>query len=337
MRHARLLSAVLAMLGVLLVGHDRAGAADPVKIRLSYIVPISNWAPMLMEKKDLAQNLGKTYQLEITRFAGTPPLITALAAGELDVAGLTYPTFPIAVQNAGMSDLRIIADEFQDGNPGYFSNQFAVLADGPIKKVEDLKGKVIASNAAGSAVDIAMRAMLRKHGLEDKRDYTVIEAPFPAMRAMLGEKKVDMVPAVLPFALDPELKKISRVLFTTEDAIGVSQFSMWTARKGFIDKNRAAMTDFMEDTLRIVRWYLDPANQKEAMEICGRLVKQPAERFSWVFSKQDNYRDPNMKPDLAALQRNVDLTRDMGFIKASFDVSKFTDLGLVEEASKRLK
>jgi NitT/TauT family transport system substrate-binding protein len=112
---------------------------------------------------------------------------------------------------------------------------------------------------------------------------------------------------------------------------------MWTARKAFIDKNRAAMTDFMEDTLRIVRWYLDPANQKAAMEICGRLVKQPAERFSWVFSKQDNYRDPNMKPDLAALQRNVDLTRDMGFIKASFDVSKFTDLGLVEEASKRLK
>jgi NitT/TauT family transport system substrate-binding protein len=73
------------------------------------------------------------------------------------------------------------------------------------------------------------------------------------------------------------------------------------------------------------------------MEICGRLVKQPADRFAWVFTKQDNYRDPNMQPDLAALQRNVDLTRDMGFIKASFDVSKYTDLGLVEEASKRLK
>jgi ABC-type nitrate/sulfonate/bicarbonate transport system substrate-binding protein len=117
MRHAGLCSAVLAMLGVLFLGHDRAGAADPVKIRLSYIVPIANWAPMLVEKKDLTKNLGKSYQLEITRFAGTPPLITALAAGEVDIADLTYPTFPIAVQNAGMSDLRVIADEFQDGNP----------------------------------------------------------------------------------------------------------------------------------------------------------------------------------------------------------------------------
>jgi sulfonate transport system substrate-binding protein len=337
MRLAKFGVAVLAALGVLGSGLGPADAADPVKIRLSYIVPISNWASMLVEKKDLARNLGKTYQLEITRFAGTPPLITALAAGELDIADLTYPTFPIAIGNAGISDLRIIADEFQDGNPGYFSNQFVVLADGPVKKVEDLKGKVIASNAAGSAVDIAMRAMLRKHGLEDKRDYTVIEAPFPAMRAMLAEKKVDLAPAVLPFAYDPELKKISRPLFTTQDAIGVSQFSVWTARKGFIDKNRAAMVDFMEDTLRIVHWYLDPANHKEVMDICARIVKQPADRFGWVFTKEDNYRDRDMKPDLAALQRNVDLTRDLGFVKASVDVSKFVDLSLVEEASKRLK
>jgi NitT/TauT family transport system substrate-binding protein len=179
--------------------------------------------------------------------------------------------------------------------------------------------------------------MLRKHGLEDKRDYTVLEAPFPTMRAMLAEKKVDLVPATLPFALDPELKKISRTLFTTRDAVGVSQFSIWAVRKGFIDKNRAALIDFMEDTLRIVHWYLDPANHKEVMEICARITKQPAERFAWVYTDKDNYRDPNMMPDLAALQRNVDLTRDLGFIKASFDVNKFSDLSLVQEAAKRLR
>src|SRR5215510_7340536 len=312
-------------------------AAEAVKIRLSYVVPIANWASMLVEKKDLAKNLGKSYQLEITRFAGTPPMITALAAGELEIADLTYPTLPIAIQNAGMDDLRIIADEFQDGNPGFYSNEFMVLADGPIKKVEDLKGRPVATNAAGSAVDIAMRAMLRKHGLEDKRDYTIVEAPFPTMRAMLTEKKVDLVPAVLPFSTNPELRRIGRRLFDTKDAVGVSQFSMWVARKSFIDKNRAALTDFMEDSLRIVRWYLDPANHKGAMEICARITKQPAERFAWVFTNKDNYRDPNMLPDLAALQRNVDLTRDLGFIKASFDVNKFADLSVVQDAAKRLK
>jgi len=327
----------LASLSIASLGAGAATAAEAVKIRLSYVVPIANWASMLVEKKDLARNLGKSYQLEITRFAGTPPMITALAAGELEIADLTYPTLPIAIQNAGMDDLRVIADEFQDGNAGFYSNEFMVLADGPIKKIEDLKGRPVATNAAGSAVDIAMRAMLRKHGLEDKRDYTIVEAPFPTMRAMLAEKKVDLVPAVLPFSLDPELRKVGRTLFDTKDAVGVTQFSMWVARKNFIEKNRAALTDMMEDSLRIVRWYLDPANHKEAMEICARITRQPAERFDWVFTNRDNYRDPNMMPDLVALQRNVDLTRDLGFIKASFDVSKFADLSIVQDAAKRLK
>ena len=91
----------------------------------------------------------------------------------------------------GLSDLRIVADEFQDGVAGYYSQEFMVLKDGPIHKVEDLKGKVVATNAAGSAVDVAMKAMLHKHGLEPNRDYTVVEAPFPAMKAMLAENKVD--------------------------------------------------------------------------------------------------------------------------------------------------
>jgi len=321
----------------LLIGAGAARAADPVKIRLSYVVPIANWTSMLMEKKDIAKNLGKSYQLEITRFAGTPPMITALAAGEIDIANLTYPTLPIAIQNAGMDDLRVIADDFQDGNAGYYSNEFMVLADGPVKKVEDLRHKAVATNAAGSAVDIAMRAMLRKSGLEDRRDYTVVEAPLPTMRAMLAEKKVDLVPAVLPFALDPELRKVGRPLFTTKDAVGISQFSIWAARKGFIDKNRTALVDFMEDSLRIVHWYLDPANHKEVMEICARIAKQPAERFAWVYTNKDNYRDPHMLPNLAALQRNVNLTRDRGFIKATFDVKKYTDLSLVQAADKRMK
>jgi len=200
-----------------------------------------------------------------------------------------------------------------------------------------VKGRVVATNAAGSGVDVAMRAMLRKSALEDKRDYTEIEAPFPTMRAMLGEKKVDMVPAVLPFSLDPALLKIANPLFNSKDAVGVSQFTMWTARAGFIAKNRAAMVDFMEDSLRILRWYLDPANQKEVMAICARLTKQPPERFAWAYTAKDYFRDPNLMPNLAALQHNVDLNRDLGFIKATFDVNQFSDLSLVQEAAKRVK
>ena len=91
----------------------------------------------------------------------------------------------------------------------------------------------------------------------------------------------------MPFSFDPELRKIGRTLFIQRDAIGVTDMIVWAARKPFLDKNRAAMVDFMEDTLRITRWYLDPKNHKEVMEIAGRVTKQPPERFDWLFTKRD--------------------------------------------------
>jgi NitT/TauT family transport system substrate-binding protein len=314
-----------------------AYGADPVKIRIAWTVPVANWGAMLLEKKDLARHLGKSYLLQPVHYAGSSPQITALAAGELEIADVAYSTLGLIVQNAGMTDIRIIADEFQDGVPGYYSQEYFVLKDGPIKKIQDLKGRVVATNAEGSAVDVATKAMLRKVGLEAKRDYTVVETPFPTMRAMLAEKKVDIVPGVLPFSLDPQLRKIATPLFKQSDAIGVTQMIVWGARKSFIDRNRAAMVDFFEDTLRIVHWYTDPKNHEAVMQIAGRLTKQTPERFAWAFTKQDYYRDPNMVPNIDALQRNVDMTKDLGFLKTKLDVKAYTDLSLVQEAAKRLK
>ena len=176
-----------------LVGLSPANSTEPVKIRMSWVAPVANWASMILEKKDLAQHMGKSYTLESVRYQGTPQMITAIANNELEVSNLAYSSLAIAIENAGLDDIRVIADEFQDGVPGYFSEQFYVRKDSGINKVEDLKGKVVATNGGGSAVDVAMRAMLKKHGLEEKRDYTMIEAPLPTMPAVLSEGSLNQV------------------------------------------------------------------------------------------------------------------------------------------------
>jgi NitT/TauT family transport system substrate-binding protein len=333
----QLRSFLLGFIALAMLGVPSASAQQPIKIRVSWVAPVSNWASIWLEKKDLAKHLGKSYTMEPVRYAGTPPMVTAIASGELEVANLAYSTLAIAIQNAGMADLKVIAHEFRDGVPGRYTHEYLVLADGPVKSVADLKGKVIGTNAAGSAVDVATRAMLRKAGLEDKRDYTVLESPFPTMRAMLAEKKVDMIPGVLPFSLDPELRKIAKPVFSQREAIGETEMIIWAVRGPFIEKNRPALVDFMEDSLRIVRWYLDPANQKEAAEIAAKVTKQPAERFTWLFTQKDYFRDPNMLPNLDALQKNLDMTTDLGFVKAKVDLAKHVDLSIVKEAAARIK
>ena len=311
--------------------------AAPTKIRVSFVVPVGNWMSLVYEKKDLMKNYGKTYEVEVTRFQGTTPMITALAANELDIADLAYSSFSLAVENAGMKDLRVIADEVQDGYPGYASGSYYVLKDGPIKTIQDLKGKVVASVGAGTAVDIAIRAALKKGGLEEKKDYTMVEAGFPAMKAMLLEGKAQLVPAVQPFSSDPEFVAKTKVLFNGVDALGgKSQFVVFTAKEAWLKANRAAVVDWLEDSIRAIQWYLDPKNREEALEICARVSKQPKENFGYVFTKEDNYRDPNMMPDIEALQRAVDAQLSVGYLKAKMDVSKLADLSMVTEAAARV-
>ena len=331
--HLRKLALVCA-LGLLGAG---AAQAEPVKIRMSWVAPLANWASIIMEKKDLAKHMGQSYVLETVRYPGTPQMIAAIANNELEVASIAYSSLTIAIDNAGLDDLRVIADEFQDGQPNSFSQEYYVRKDAGIDKVEDLKGKVIGTNGAGSAVDVAERAMLKKHGLEDKRDYTMLEGPLPAMPQMLLEKKVDLIPAVLPFALNPKLRADGKILFYQRDALGITQMIVFASRKGFIDAHRAAMVDFMEDMLRIVHWYLDPKNHDEVVKIAAKVVKAPPERLGWLFTKDDDYRDPNMVPNLEALQRNADVMQDLGFVKRKIDIKAHADLSLVEEAAKRLK
>jgi NitT/TauT family transport system substrate-binding protein len=82
---------------------------------------------------------------------------------------------------------------------------------------------------------------------------------------------------------------------------------------------------------------MDPKNHEQTAQIAARLVKAPPERMGWAFTKTDTFRDPNMMPDLAALQRNVDMTKELGYAKASFDVKAYSDLSMVQEAAQRLK
>ncbi len=305
-----------------------------MKIRIGWVVAPAQLTPILFEHPALAQHMGKSYTLEPTRFAGSSVALQAWAAGELDVAAMTFNVLGPAIENAGLDDLRIVADEIRDGVPGYDTNRYMVRKDSGIDKVEDLKGKIDATNGHGGGQDIFMRVMLRRHKLEYPGDYTIVEAQFPNMKGLLSDKKVDLIVGVKPFTMDPGLQAIGRDLFTQRDAVGVTDFLFLTARTGYIEKNRAAIVDFLEDDIRATRWYMDPANHDAAIAIISAFIKQPPERLGWVLTKNDFYRDPSLHPDLAAIQANVDLLQEFGFIKGHIDVQKHADLSIVEAAAK---
>jgi len=166
----------------------------------------------------------------------------------------------------------------------------------------------------------------------------MVEAAFPNMLPMLVDHKIDLMPAVNPFARDPRVKEMTKPLFNVTEAMeGPTETIIWTAHKPFLDKNRAAMVDMFEDAARVARFYFDPKNHAEVVQIAARITKQPPERLDYVFTKEDAYRAPDLRPNLANLQRAIDVQQQMGFLKEKLDVQKYSGLDILDEALARLK
>jgi len=314
-------------------------SADPWKIRVGWVTTPTHMQPIIDElhnrHPEIFPNFGKTYTVESMHFQGTTPQIEALATNELDIAAFGPEALALAVDNAHL-DVRMIADVFQDGVPGYSSITYVVRKDSPIHKVEDLKGKVVASNAIGSFGDSAMRIMLRKHGLQDK-DFTTVQANFNNMPAMLDEGKVDLINLLPQFRYMMTEQGKYRKLFTAEEGEGRIQAVLWAMRADALAAHRAQVVDFLADHIRAVRYLIDPKNHAETVTIVSAVTHGKPETLQYVYGKDDSYHDPNGKPDVAGTQRALDVELKYGLIKKTVKVSpKYVDLGPVEEAAKRV-
>ena len=98
------------------------------------------------------------------------------------------------------------------------------------------------------------------------------------------------------------------------------------------------MMDFMEDYVRALRWFEDPANHAEAISIVAKYMKVPETDLQYLFTKDDYYRDPYAKPNIAILQSAMDVSKEFGVIPATIQVApKYVDMSFVDEAEKRIK
>src|SRR2546430_15460994 len=77
---------MLALATVAWFGSPAAHAQQPVKIRIAWVVPVANSPTILYEIPSILKHKGKSYEIELIRFQGTPPMITALATNEVDIA-----------------------------------------------------------------------------------------------------------------------------------------------------------------------------------------------------------------------------------------------------------
>jgi NitT/TauT family transport system substrate-binding protein len=307
-------------------------------IKMNWTVLPANLAPLMpMVPKNVYRNWGRSYVLEPENMRGSGAALTALAANQIQFSTSSPQSLVNGVAQANI-DLVAFGQELTTDLPGWASSGTFWVRAGAIAKIEDLKGKVVGINSHGSSIDGVMRTMLNRHGLDAKTDYQIVEVPLPAQLAALKSKRIDLAFFLLPFNYraekDPELK----LLFTMGEVVGPAETVFFTAKREFLEKNRAVVVDFLEDVLRFRRWLYDPETRMEGIAIMSKITKIPVEEYEdWAFTHRDNYRDPNAVLDVARLQRNVDDLKASGVVPESIDVKAHADLSYAEEAAARLK
>lgn len=329
----------IAVIAALLACAAAPSRADPVPIRVGWAQTPGHLAPLVAElakrHPEVLPNDGKTYDFQPVRYAGSTPQIQALAIKDLEVAAFSDSAFALAVTNAHL-DVKIVADVLQTGRPGYYAGEYVVAKDGPIKTIEDVKGKKVATNAIGSEADSTMRAMLRRHGIKDS-DFTTIEANFANQPAMLEGGKVDMIELLPQFSHDLMATGKYRVLFTSNEVHGISDAVFWCMRGDFIAAHRPALVDFYTDYMRAVRWFLDAKNRKEALAIAVAVTHSPEKNLEYAFTSHDFYRPPDLMPVIKAIQDEIDEDVKLGVLPKRIEVSpRYVDLSVIEDAKKRL-
>jgi NitT/TauT family transport system substrate-binding protein/sulfonate transport system substrate-binding protein len=89
-------------------------------------------------------------------------VVTALIAGEIDVAGIAGSSMRAAARGAPLK-----ANFFP-----YDKSLFVLMGAPGIQRVQDLKGKVIGTTGPGATTEIAASMVLQHHGLDPKKDVT---------------------------------------------------------------------------------------------------------------------------------------------------------------------
>lgn len=143
-----------------------ATALGQIKIRLAY-GRFTNELIFLAMDKGFFKKSG--IEVEFVGFPSLGRVPEAIAARRVDLGVFAVP----ALLNAVDKGLNVVAIAKIMGmsDPPV---TYVALADSGTKTVKDLKGKAIAISTYGGNFDLYLRYMLRKHGLDPKRDVTIL-------------------------------------------------------------------------------------------------------------------------------------------------------------------
>lgn len=253
-------------------------------------------------------------------------VVTALMAGEIDVAGIAGSSMRAASRGAPLK-----ANFFP-----YHKSLFVFLGASEIKRVQDLKGKVIGTTGPGATTEIAASMVLQANGMDPKKDVTFMtiggaETSIAAMRNGVIHAR----------AFNPDAALIMKKQGFTELAV-LADLGAWPwAGYSTSDAHLANRRD------KIKRWtramvkslQLMQTRPEETYKIAQAEFNHPrdiTEGAANICIKAIDPKNPGGASD-ESLRNNIDLTITQPLkLPAQPPINRLVDFSLLHEVQKEL-
>ena len=253
-------------------------------------------------------------------------VVTALMAGEIDVAGIAGSSMRAAARGAPLK-----ANFFP-----YYKSLFVLLGAPEIKRVQDLRGKVIGTTGPGATTEIAASMVLQANGMDPKKDVTFMtiggaETSITAMRNGIIQAR----------AFNPDAALIMKKQGFTELAVladlGAWPWAGYSTSDALLTNRRDKLKRWTRAMVKSLQ--LMQTRPEETYKIAQAEFKHPrdiTEGAANICIKAIDPRNPGGASE-ESLRNNIDLTITQPLkLTAQPPIAKLVDFSLLYEVQREL-
>ena len=253
-------------------------------------------------------------RVEINTVTDSPTLLRNLISGKYDLILNNADNVIAWAEGQGEDSQKNDFVIFLGGSQGV--DQKLVVAPG-INDYQDLKGKVLAADAVTTGYAVVAMAILKKHGLEWKRDYEVKSFGNTTARAD-AMSRGEAVGAMMSMADDDIKKRGFKVLTEAKDHVKNYARGLGATRREWANKNEDLVVRFNRAMIRATDWLQDKNNKDEAVQMLLGETKGNKARAESMYASTLSPTmglTPRSRIDMAGIRTVIELREVAGLMK----------------------
>jgi ABC-type nitrate/sulfonate/bicarbonate transport system substrate-binding protein len=321
MKAIRNFAALVVCLGVL--GAPGARAADNLSIGTVGSASSNLWPVYIGIKKGFFD--AANVKVDIVYVQSSANMVQQLAAGSLDITMSTGLVDPIRAidQNAAISIVR-----FEAQSPPY-----ALVSKAAIKKLEDLKGKVVSLGGAKDITRIYVERMLAPHGIKPGEFDMVFAGATSARASALLAGAVDAAILLPPFNFQAEAQGFTNLGLTVDYAPELP-FSGTVVNRAWAAAHPDLLKRLLDAHSKSVEWFYDDKNRDEAIAILGSVsnLKPDDIAKSYDFFRKNAFFDRTGAISRKKMTALIDALTTLGDVQAKGNIERFVMPGVARIA-----